>query len=63
MKLVPYYLDEEGDAIEYRWYKNPIKWFIVKKAWRRLEKRVKIGGPIEFTGVNKVTVLDYEDKK
>ena len=57
------YIDEAGDLQYYKWYRNPIKWLTYAIAWRRLIKRIKVGGPIDFTGANKIVMHDYEVKK
>ena len=33
--------DEYGDFFKYKWYRNPIKWWRMKSAWRKLLKSAK----------------------
>lgn len=55
------YIDEAGDLVQYRWYRNPLKWFIAKRAWRKLNREVKVSDkPIEFTGANKIITHEVE---
>lgn len=56
------YIDEAGDLQYYKWYRNPIKWLSYKRAWRKLNRTVKVGGPIEFTGANKIITHEVEIK-
>ena len=55
------YIDEAGDLFYYKWYRNPLKWFVAKRAWRKLGREVKMSDkPIVFTGADKIITHEVE---
>lgn len=35
------YFDEYADMPDYRWYRNPIKWWKWRRLWKRIERQAK----------------------